>query len=42
LLLLRAYSVETGTVVTVELTFELAGTLEIQVPILDRRAIGPN
>ena len=42
LLLLRADSVETGTVVTVELTFELAGTLEIQVPILDRRAIGPN
>ena len=42
LLLLRADSVETGTIITVELTFELAGTLEIQVPILDRRAIGPN
>jgi hypothetical protein len=42
LLLLRADSVETGTVITVELTFELAGTLEIQVPIFDRRAIGQN
>jgi copper(I)-binding protein len=42
LLLLRARSVATGTVITVELTFELAGTLVIQVPVLDRRAIGPN
>jgi len=42
LLLLRAESAETGTVITVELTFELAGTLEIQVPVLDRRAIGPD
>jgi len=42
LLLLRADAVAVGTVITVALTFELAGVLEIQVPVLDPRAIGPN
>jgi copper(I)-binding protein len=42
LMLLRADAVEAGTVIAVELTFELAGTLVIQVPVLDRRADGPN
>ena len=42
LLLLRANAVVEGTVISVELTFENAGVLEIQVPILDPRALGPN
>ena len=42
LLMLRSGVVPIGTVITVTLTFELAGTVEIQVPVLDPRAVGPN
>lgn len=41
LLMLRADTVTEGSVIPLVLSFERAGTIEIEVPVLNARAMGP-